>query len=373
MKLVKNRESGQALVMALILLALGSLLVVPGLNLSSMSLKYHDMIEQETLLAFSADSGVNYGLCEVYNNPQQLPLDYSYIINDTTVHVAAEYVPSIGAYQITSTATGVNNKSVTLESYVIIEIGLFGNAFACDGNLNISNCNLVSSTPGECDVYANGNVLLQNSTVDGDVISAGSITLLNSSCLKQYPNSQVLDFPAIDPAPHQQAALEGGTSGSITWKNLSPQNLGPKYIDGNLTIAGTNVILQGTVYVTGDVSFTNANVSGFGDIVAMGNISLNNYTFKVAKPSILPLIMTIGVGKEIKCTNDGGSKPSNLNTQAVLYAPDGVVNLNNVYVLGSAAANQILVTNAYFSYPASLKGRPDLPGAGLKTISYGYK
>ena len=56
MKLAKKGQSGQALIMALILLALGSLLVVPLLGQSFTNLKYHGMIQQETLQVYSADS-----------------------------------------------------------------------------------------------------------------------------------------------------------------------------------------------------------------------------------------------------------------------------------------------------------------------------
>ena len=372
MKLVKKGQSGQAIIMALILLALGSLVITPLLMQGITNLKYHDTIQLETLLAYSADSGVEYALYEVYNNPeeyQSAPLHYTDVINNITVNVTAEYVPSMAAYKITSTATGANDKSTTIVTYVVIEIGLFGNAFACDGDLTIKNCDWVSDEPGECDVYASGNVLLKNSTVDGDVTAGGWIELQNSSCLEQYPYSEILDFPAIDAQTHKEAAKEGGT---YTGTYTSGGPLGPLYIDGDLTITGTDVILEGTVYVTGDVDITNANISGSGDIVAEGNISMNNYTFKVDDPVILPLLMTCGIDKVIDCTNDGGDS-DNLNTQAVLYAPDGVIDLDNVFILGSAAANQILVTNAYFNYPAGLKGRPDLPGAGLATITYGYE
>ncbi|GAJ00597.1 unnamed protein product, partial [marine sediment metagenome] len=58
MNLLKNGQSGQALVMALVLLALGSLLVVPILDLAGTSLNYHQVIEKDTLETYSADSGV---------------------------------------------------------------------------------------------------------------------------------------------------------------------------------------------------------------------------------------------------------------------------------------------------------------------------
>lgn len=376
MKLAKKGQSGQALIMALILLALGGLVITPLLMQTATNLKYHNMIQQETLRAYSADAGVEYGLCEVFNNPeeyQSAPLDYSYDINNTTVNVTAQYVPSMAAYKIVSTATSPDNRSTTIETYVIIEIGLFGNAFACDGNLEVIGCNLTSDSPGGCDVYANGNVKLLNSDVDGDVFASGTITLDNSDVSGEItPGAEVLDFPAIDPQPHEDAAKEENDirNQDVTYDS-GTHEIGPFYIDGghSLNINNCEVTLEGTLYVTGDVDINNATISGFGDIVAEGDISINNHTFNVDNPDTLPLIMTIGVGAKIDINNDIGDP----GTEAVVYAPDGEIALTNVDVYGSVAADMIVVTNAEIHYPASLKGRPDLPGAGLETISYGYK
>ena len=371
MKLAIKRESGQIIILVLILLALGPLLVVPMLNQSISSQKYHRIIETNTLTAYAADAGIEYGYCEVYNNPEDIqtsPLEEILYINNATVNVTAEYVPSMAAYRITSTATSTDNKSITIESYVIIEIGLFGNAFACDGNLEIYNTDLTSDEPGECDVYANGNVLLNNSSVDGDLYAAGNITLKNSDVTGDIvEGATVLDFPPIDPAPHEEAAKEGGTSGDVRLKGGGPYSLGPLYIDGNLDITNADVTLEGTLYVTGDVDINNATISGFGDIVAEGNISLTNYKFYVDDPDTLPLVMSINL--KIDLTNDEGDP----GTEAVLYAPNDEILLSNVNVYGSVAAKTIVVSNSQIFYPASLKGRPDLPGAGLETITYGYK
>ncbi len=109
MKLLKSRESGQTMVMALILLAVGSLMVVPMLNQSFTNLGYHQSIECRTLTSYSADSGVEYVLCKLYNAPgayTETPLQESFNLNDRTVSVTAEYVGG-GIYDITPVLAGI--------------------------------------------------------------------------------------------------------------------------------------------------------------------------------------------------------------------------------------------------------------------------
>ena len=178
----------------------------------------------------------------------------------------------------------------------------------------------------------------------------------------------VLEFPGIDAQIHKDKALEGGTyTGNY---NTSDETLGPLYIDGDLNFGGGDeVVLAGTVYVTGDVNMGNADVTGFGDIVAEGDLTFTNYTYTVENPVYLPLLMTIGVDKSITLGND----KSGSGTMAILYAPNGEIDLNNVDVSGSVAATLVKLNNATIEYPAELRGRADLPGAGLDTIIYTFK
>lgn len=375
MKLAKKGQSGQALVMALILLALGSLVITPLLMQGTANLKYHDMIQQETLRAYSADSGIEYALCEVYEDPEGYQPTHSYVINNTTVDVTIEYVPSIPAYRLTSTATSANNRSTTIETYVIIEIGLFGNAFACNGNLLVFQTTLSSpDNPGEFDIYVAGDVSLTNKAlVDGDVVSTGVVTIDSTSDVSGdiIEEAELLEFPAIDAQPHRDAALAGDTFNG-TYTAGGP--LGPLYINGDLDIKGAaDTVLEGTVYVTGNVTMDHQSIKGWGDLVAEGGIIMITYAFNPDNLLSLPLIMSINGDISLKTNENTGDTGKDSGTQAVLYAPDGVIYLDNVNVYGSVAAKDIEVRNSNINYPATLKGRADLPGAGLATISYGYK
>jgi len=367
---MKGKESGQALIMVLVILALGTLLVFPTLVQAYTSQRYHQLVERNTSNAYTADSGIEYGYWQVYNNVEDVQKNgwqQSFAINDATVNVTAEYVWDIAAYKITSTATSASNRSMTIVSYVVIDIGLFGNAFACDGNLNINQSDLTGDAA--CDVYANGNISLNQANVDGDVTAARTVSLNQSTVTGEITeDAPVLDFPPIDPQPHIDAALEGGPPvSSITWNNQPDKTLGPKYINGNLNVTKTNVTLTGTVYVTGYVNINESNFSGFGDIVAQGYIKLTKTPFTVTDPDTLPLVMSINSYIDIS------QSAAEYDVYAVLYAPTSSISLTHVHVYGAVAADTITVNQAQVFYPASVEGRPDLPGAGMETITYGYK
>ena len=57
------------------------------------------------------------------------------------------------------------------------------------------------------------------------------------------------------------------------------QNLGPTYIDGDLSVSNADLVLGVTVYVTGSVDINNTDITGFGDIVAEQDLQMNNFTY----------------------------------------------------------------------------------------------
>ncbi|MFC2072682.1 hypothetical protein ACFLUU_08330 [Chloroflexota bacterium] len=369
-------ESGAAFVLVLILLAIGSLLILPMLRISYSAQKFHQVVEINTLNAYAADSGVEYARYHIYNYPaeiqaQEIPIAVDgedIVINGIDVHVYTEYSEAAAGYMITSIASKAG-RSQTIECTIVIDVGLFGNVIACDGDLQITNCDFVNEAyPGESDVYTHGDIDITNSYIDGDVKASGTVSWASPSVItgEVIEGAEVLEFPEVDAELHKDKAQAGENyTGNY---NTSDQDLGPIYIDGNLNIGNDDVVLTGTVYVTGDVSMGNSNVSGFGDIVAEGDISFTNYTYTVDNPVTLPLIMTIGVDKSITLGNDQA-----LGTMAILYVPNGIIDLNNVDINGSVAATLVILNNAEISYPAELRGRADLPGAGLDTVTYLFK
>ena len=103
--------------------------------------------------------------------------------------------------------------------------------------------------------------------------------------------------------------------------------------------------------------------STFGDIVAERKVVMNQYSF-FPSVQILPLIMS--VNDEINLQQDDGEP----GTGPVLYAPTGEINLNQMRLFGSTAAQLFTLNQATIQYPAELRGCADLPGAGLEILTY---
>jgi hypothetical protein len=392
MKLARKNESGQIFVIVLILLAIGPLLILPMLNLAYSAQRFHQIVEINTLNAYAADSGIEYAKHQIYNFPSDVQasgLDENLVINGIDVHVTAEFEYEQAAYRITSTASRAQRSS-TIECLIVIDVGLFGKVVACDGDLNISQCEFINEDfPGESDVFVNGDVTISGSAaypsyIDGDVASSGTVTVGEHStvtgAIKEFQN--LLEFPPVDPEPHEiKSKATGDIRGNTSLTAGGTYYLGPTYIDGNLTVGQSNktttIILQGTVYVTGSVTFVGTNqqnsttLEGFGDILAEGNISFGtNNIFNLNIVDYLPLIMS--VNGDISITADVNRRPY---VQAIIYAPapDSQLTLSWVDAFGSVAARTINLSHASLEYPAELRGRADLPGSGLDTVIYLFK
>ena len=76
MKLFSKRESGQAFILVLILLLLGSLMLTPLLTFVSTGLKAGQLCEQKTDELYAADAGVEYALWNIINDSSLDDLGY---------------------------------------------------------------------------------------------------------------------------------------------------------------------------------------------------------------------------------------------------------------------------------------------------------
>lgn len=363
MKLLKNKESGQTLIMALILLALGSLLVVPLLNQSFTNLRYHQSNECRTLNSYSADSGVEYVLCKLYGEPglyTETPLQESFTLNNRTVDVTAEYQGS-GVFLVNSTASGGGCGSTTITTYVNLAAGSFAFAIAAKTSISLENA-LVDSTPegDNGDIHSNGNIDLVggNVLVSGDAYAVGTITGETVTGLV-VEGASPIQFPGDYSGLYETMAKEGDTIGSLTI--TEDRDLGPVYIDGDLTVeAGRIVSLEGTVYVTGTITVNNGRFQGEQNVVAEGNITISGGG---VFSTVVPLFTSVS----------GDITLSGTLVDAVVYAPNGSVTVTNVFYLnGALGGNTVAVDNSFVYYSESLRGREDLPGGLLYTISYSY-
>jgi hypothetical protein len=240
MNLLKNGQSGQALVMALVLLALGSLLVVPILDLAGTSLNYHQVIEKDTLETYSADSGVEYALCKLGNDPEGYQanlLQDSFIINSRNVDVSAQYMGN-DIYKITSIATTDSNSSTTIESYVHIPPypSFFNNAITSKGDVTIRPGGEVFG-----DVQYNG-ILDNKGTIYGETITDE---------IKDWPTvEELFQFYWVESPVINETSIDV-SSGSME----NPYPIGPARTSGDLTLTGSGVAgLNGRLYVQGSLT-----------------------------------------------------------------------------------------------------------------------
>jgi len=372
-KLLKSRESGQTMVMALILLAVGSLMVVPMLNQSFTNLGYHQSIECRTLTSYSADAGMEYVSCKLYNAPgayTEEDLNESFILNDRTVNVTAHY-ESGGVYKITSVASGGGCGSITIEAYVNLGAGSFAFVIAAKESLTIDNATVSADEPGGANIHSGdnihiGDIVLSNSVIDGNATAVGTIEGGECAITATWPSPPVV-FPGDYSELYKTMAQEGDIYNedvTLTGGTLEdPIEFGPAYIEGNLTIAPNSFVeLTGTIYATGIIEVKPGSLlDGEENILAEQSITIEGGEYV---SDCIPVV--ISTGGDILCTKN--------IINAVVYAPNGnVLVTGSTHLYGAVGGKTVDVANAAITYAAELHGRQDLPGGELATISYIYK
>ena len=413
-------ESGRALILVLIILCLGALLIPTFLSHSSTNLFAARVTEEGLKEQYAADSGIEYALWRLQTGVFTGTTGYG--INTKEVDVTwTEYISP--TYVITSTATSDDGSSTTIVSFVqIAELDcpewptspVFDNAIASDGSLEVKNRARITG-----DIYAHDNIELKEDIwVGGDASSAtGTITLKDGAVvtgtITDYPPGvPALDFPEIDAQQYKDEADPPGTpvwygdvvinsdgeviqgpadfldaqgyikpyriEGKLEIKEGAfdmshPVHIGPLYVTEKLEIKKNNtVVLEGTVYVgvdgEGDFEIKeNSTITGSGGIVAEGKIELKKgFDYSVDRSFL------ISVYGDIECKE-------NSNIAAVLYAPNGHVEIKEDSTIRGAVAGQTVEVkeDCVITYDADIAGQGGLPGddsgdecGGLKIITY---
>ncbi len=245
LKRLARDEKGQALPLALAMLALGSLAIVPLLSLTSTTLKAGIRAENSMYEQYAANAGVSDGLLNIITDDVQLPAvgeNWSYTIPDTNNRNVAVVIASLdsNSWQVASTA-GDGGSSTRLNCYL-------------DSQPYLPNAITAASVIVKTNAAVNGDVqydsalgtLTNNGDIDGNVIDA-AVAWPSAAEVGAYYYEQVAEAPLY----------EGDLNLVLLPQTVSnPYSLGPVFIDGNLTMAAGSegaVRLDGTVYVTGDV------------------------------------------------------------------------------------------------------------------------
>jgi hypothetical protein len=155
-------------------------------------------------------------------------------------------------------------------------------------------------------------------------------------------------------------ALEGGTMSGFTATTSPSTDLGPKRINGNLTVANEKTLtVYGTIHVTGNIIIDNGGVIKCADafgvngciVIADGTITIsNNADAKGAFgfPTSFILLVSTKVG-------DTAINLSNNANAAVLYAPYAEISLSNNVSVAAAMGYKVNVgNNAEITYQSGL-------------------
>jgi len=255
MKLLKRilkNEAGQALAMALIMLALGGLLVVPTLSFMTTNLTANRQIDRKNLELYAADAGVEDALWNMkYGTEPQggwAGWSHQFELNDRTVNVSISK-PSGQPYLITSIATGTDGHSTTIECYIDMEADLswfFDSAITAGDDVIIK-----PGTEVVGDVTYGGDITYKDrDQIDGELIPNPDLqdNWPSAESLSSYYYSQVDD---LTPFASSQITISGGRE--------SPTSIPRLYRDGSLLLKGGGWGRLGVDTKAGTADATEAN------------------------------------------------------------------------------------------------------------------
>jgi hypothetical protein len=161
-------------------------------------------------------------------------------------------------------------------------------------------------------------------------------------------------------------ALAGGTSSAILLSGSQTQSIGPKKINGNVTLSNSAVLtVTGVLWITGNVNIDNNTIlkldssygSNEGMIIVDGTVLTDNnavFNGSGATGSYIMVVSTNTGSSAITLNNSAGS--------VILMAPYGNVAMNN-----SAGAKQITAKSISLSNTATVTYESGLADASFST------
>lgn len=400
---------GYVLVLALIFLGIfftaGSA-YLNSITASTRSTRYNVATTQALALA---EAGIDQAISQLNQNPSYTGESnvslgsgvYSVAVSDVNTNtkrlVATGTVPSLANPLVVKTVTALANINTSIVSFRYgAQIGARGlnmdNNAQVTGNL-YSNGNVTGSGIITGDATVAGTSTISGVTVNGTArahslsncsvgVDAYYQTISNCPVTgTKYPgsaNMPTASMPISDAqiAAWETIAAEGGvTAGPYTIANNTTQTLGPRKIDGDLTVNGT-LVLGGIVWVEGNITFGN------GSKLTVSAITGNEGAVLIAdSPGNEATVGTVSLSNNMTVSGNGtaGSYPMVLSTNSstsaislnnnaqsvILYASRGTIQVSN-----NAGANQItgyglsLSNNAFVTYVSGLQSQSFYNGPG---------
>jgi len=209
-------------------------------------------------------------------------------------------------------------------------------------------------------------------TISGSTVNGTSYPGSPNPALENLPisDSNIADWKV-------EAEAGGVIEGNYTIDAGEEESLGPKKINGNLTISnGGQLTITGTVYVTGTINFYNNAEAKLGDnyganesgvLFADGAINIsNNGIFTGNGANSYILVLTTKTGDAIGLSNNSDG--------AIFYASQGTINISNgVTIKGATGYKIALSNNASILYEEGLASTKFSSGSGGAWMINGWQ
>ncbi len=255
-----NGEKGQALPLAMLALAIGTLVITPFLGHAGSNLIGSRVYEQGLTELYACDAGIEYaiwglqsGNLEVEESATEMLPQFT--LNSKTVEVTVENLGS-NIYLVTSTATSEDSHSSTIEStlsaggasYPPGDIVLGWNETYTGDALADGDIILGSTAKIAGNAYATGNIILGwNARITGDAAAGGNIIVGTQA--------------DINGSVHADGDIQ------LDWSAIIKGNA---CANGNITI-GSSAKIKGDISTTGNIEL-GWSAQAKGDVFINSNI-----------------------------------------------------------------------------------------------------
>ena len=266
---IVQHESGKVLVMALVLLVMGSLILAPLLGLMSTGLAAGRTYDRKASELHAADAGVEAAIHWLIHGKQDgwgweqidetvwLRDDPDHIqINGKDVEVTVEQLELDNKYKVTSRIVGPEPGTTVMSTLWAIHViqGCYevtGPHTVFDGDVHVTeDMTITVGGKVEGDLVIGGDLTMeQSSEIEGDVSVSGNITM------------------------EQSTRIYGDVcaSGDLELNNYA-QLRGDVFVGGDI-IFHNNTLLEGTVFIMGNI-IMNQKGDIYGDVYAYGDITI---------------------------------------------------------------------------------------------------
>ncbi len=327
-----KNEAGNVLVTALVVLAVGVMIIVPVVSLMVTGMKAGQTVEEHMGELYAADSGVEYAMYYMWNNIELLPtsenpvlvIPFNNAVNGISVDVSCEYIAE-NIYRIISETKDADtgNALLNINSFIRIDqessgggggsvSAVFNNAITTlGGGVTASGAALITGS-----VFSNGNINMSGSAgiignvysetdismgwstyITGDAYAQGTIERPQNVSGSANPGSAnqdidplsetvvnsvvngVKDASDFTPAAAGSVTHSGNTTFQPWWPPPSSVFADAVHVSGNLTINNaTSLTFYQSVHVTGDliINASGKTVIFNAPVVVGGDIKIQN-------------------------------------------------------------------------------------------------